>query len=329
MVDKNRLPGEEPVVQRVKPATDTVPEKKAEKPKRPPRKKVTAEEIQAKFEARKATRDERKANREPRELSKLARIVAASLMGVGIIAMGAGITSSTTQHTIEVSANENEAAALAGALEELAPVEGQDTSQLLADGLAAAQARSDELASAQQQFAGIFHAGNTEPSANDGTPGASVLESLEHRRVLAGFFDPSALILTDAEAYTFRTERLLSPGEIDPRQPWYTRYAPVADPEVDEVLDEDAPAQLVMPPDSYTWENSSVTLSGTPGVMLVVWTNTDTESGDLLAWATARYTVETNTFSSLRVDTTTQGAAQQLRLNNSDSTTEPSEETRA
>lgn len=320
MVDKNEVPGETPAEQHQPPPS---------KLKQPARKKVTAEDVQAKFEARKAARVERKTNSEPREMGKLVRIVAASLMGVGIIAMGAGITSSNEQHTVEVSANESEAAALAGAINELTPAEGEDTAQELVDGLAAAQTRSDELAAAQQEFAGIFHAGNSEPSANDGTPGASALASLEHRRALVVFFDPGSLILTDDEAYTFRTERLLSPGEIDPRQPWYTRYSPVAEPVADEVPEENAPGQLVMPPDSYTWETSSVTLSGTPGVMLVVWTNTDTESGDLLAWATARYSVETNTFSSLRVDTTTQGAAQQLRVDTPEPATEPSEETGA
>lgn len=309
MVEKNRLSGETPVVQRIQPAdaekavSGKSPAEPWTKPAAKPRGKVTAEEVEAKFAAMRVNREERKANRPPREMGKLVRVVIASALAVGIVGFALGISNAGEQHTVEVRTNQNKVAALTGALETLSPADGTDTKRKLVDGIAAAQKRSDELAAGQQQFAGIAYTGNAEPGTNDGRPNPAVLRSLEHRKVIAGFFAPESLILTDAQAYTFRTEDLLGPGRIDPRQPWYTRYEPGTDA-----------ARKVASPDSYTWKTASVTLSGTPDVLSVVWTNTDANTGQLLAWATARYSVESNTFRNLSVNKTTQGESQQLKV---------------
>ena len=122
--------------------------------------------------------------------------------------------------------------------------------------------------------------------------------------MLAGFFAPESLLLTDAQAYSFRTEDLLGPGRIDPRQPWFTRYDPAGDT---------GTPRSASDPKSYTWKTVSVALSGSPRLMSVVWTNTDSGTGELLAWATARYSVETNTFKTLSVNRTTRGDSQQLK----------------
>ncbi|MGY4541216.1 GH24 family phage-related lysozyme (muramidase) [Arthrobacter sp. UYNi723] len=308
MVEKNRVAGETPVVQRIPPA-ETVNTASGQgntaKPGTKPRRKVTPEEVEAKFAALRARREERQANRSPREMGKLVRVVIASALGVGIVGFALGINNAGEQHTVEVRTNQNKVAALTGALETLTPADGANTKQKLVDGIAAAQKRSDALAAGQQQFAGIAYAGNAEAGTNDGRPKQAVLKSLEHRKVIAGFFAPEALILTDAQAYTFRTEDLLGPGRIDPRQPWYTRYEPANGNEA---------ARKVAAPESYTWKTASVTLSGTPDVLSVVWTNTDTKTGDLLAWATARYSVESDTFRNLSVNRTTQGESQQLKV---------------
>jgi hypothetical protein len=236
-------------------------------------------------------------------MGPLVRAVVASAMGVGIIGFGLGINASDSQHAADMAAAQSKQASLAGALEAVSPDTGKDTTQKLSAGLAAAQKRSDELAAAQQQFAAIAYAGNSEPGTNDGRPKPAALKSVGHRKDLAGFFAPESLLLTDAQAYSFTTEDLLGPGRIDPRQPWFTRYEPAAGP---------GAARNAADPTSYTWKTASVTLSGTPGVMSVVWTNTDAGTGELLAWATARYSVATNTFGTLEVDKTTQGDSQQL-----------------
>jgi hypothetical protein len=306
MVENNGLPGEGPVVRRVKPGTEkAVSEGSAVEPKAKQRNKITAEEVEAKFAALRAAREARKANRKPRELSKLVRVVVASALGVGIVGFGLGINNAGEQHTVEIQANQSKVASLEGALETLAPANGENTTQKLMDGIAAAQKRSDELAAAQQEFASIASAGNAEPSANNGTPKPAVLKSLEHRKVLAGFFSPESLILTDAEAYSFRTEDLLEPGKIDPRQPWFIRY---------ETAGGEGTARKVAAPDSYAWKTASVTLSGTPDVLSVTFTNSDVKTGELLAWATARYSVKDNTFSNLSVSRTSQGESQQLKV---------------
>jgi hypothetical protein len=307
MLDRDQLPGDEPVVRRVDPADadKTVPEPAPKGPKRSPRQKITPEEVEARFAARRAEREARKANRAPREMGKLVRVVVASALGIGIVCFGLGINNAGEQHAVEVKVNEDKAATLTGALGKLDPTDDKTTKQKLVDGIAAAQKRSGELAAAQQQFAGIFYAGNSEPSANNGTPKPSALKSLEHRKVIAGFFDPESLILTDDQAYSFRTQDLLEPGKIDPRLPWYTRYEPAAGKDG---------VQKVADPASYAWKTAAVTLSGTPDVLSVVFTNSDVKTGELLAWATARYSVKDNTFNNLSVSRTSQGESQQLKV---------------
>lgn len=307
MNDKTRPSDDEPVVRRAKPLVEeeVMPKASTTKPKATPRKKVTAEDMEAKFSVLRADRELRKATRQPREMGKLVRIVVASALGIGTIAFALGIGNAGERHTVEVKANESKVAALTGALEELTPTNGKDATQKLAEGIAAAQKRSGELAAAQQRFASIAYAANMEPGTNDGRPKPAVLKSLEHRKELVEFFAPDSLILTDAEAYTFRTEDLLGPGKIDPRQPWFTRH---------EATGEKGTAQKIADPKSYVWKTASVTPSGTPDVLTVVWSNTDVKTGELLAWATARYSAESNTFRNLSVNKTTQGDSQSLKV---------------
>lgn len=313
-MDRKTIPGGEPVVRRVSSAgaeTPAPPEKPGTGTPKPPRKKVTPEDIEAAFarrRAERAQRNERKAERPPREMGKLVRGVSAAAMGLCIVAGSLAINHAAGEHRTAVAANESRIAALTGALEELAPDDSRaESAEAIAGNLAAARKRGDELAAAQQQFAVISHAGNTEPGNNDGTPKTSVMESLEQRRQLAGFFDPDSLVLTDEQAYTFRTEDLLDPGRIDPRQPWYLRY-------------DGTGGLTASAPESYGWSTASVSLSGTPDVVEVVWTNTETETGELLAWATARYSVKTGTFDTLRVNTTTQGDSHRLKADEKRST---------
>ncbi|MEO3931457.1 hypothetical protein WMO79_01400 [Micrococcaceae bacterium Sec7.4] len=273
-------------------------------PKLAPRTKVTAEDVEAKVTAMLAERQARKAARPARSMRVLVRAVVASAMGVGIIGFGLGINAAHDQRAADLKASQSKEASLTGALDAVSPDSGKDTPQKLTTGLAAAQKRSDEVAAAQQEFAAIAHAGNAEPGTNDGRPKPSVLKSLEHRKVLAGMFAPESLMLTDAQAYSFRTQDLLGPGHIDPRQPWFTRYEPATGT---------GTPRNAADPTSYAWKTVSVTLSGTPGVMGVVWTNTDASTGELLAWATARYSVDTNTFRNLTVNLSTRGESQQLK----------------
>lgn len=337
MVEKQGVPGDDPVVRRVKPAVteQSAPKKRTTALKPPPRKKITPEEVQARFAASRAKREAREAERTPRDMRKLVRAVVASAMGVGIVGFSLGISTASEQHTAVVTTAENRATALTGAIEELMPAEGEDTKQELVDDLARAQQRSDDLAAAQQLFAQIAFGGNTEPGTNDGRPKQSVLAAIEHRRTLAEYFAPESLVLTDDEAYTFRTEDLLGPGRIDPRQDWFTRYEPLTEEDTAEAAEDTdgetatGAVQGVMDPTGYAWRTASVTLSGTPDVMVVLWTNTDTETGELLAWATARYSVESNTFRSLVVNTTTRGDVFQLKVGSSDSGSESEADTAA
>lgn len=271
----------------------------------PKRTKLSAEDMEAKFAARRAERHARTAGRPPGELNKLVRGGVAAMLGVGLIGMALGMSGAASSHEAAVAANESKIVSLQDAVASLAPEAGGETSEALASGLEETLKRSDELAAAQQQFAVIAHAGNDEPGTGDGRPKDSALKALDHRKALAAFFAPQALTLSDAEAYSFRTENLLGPGDMDPRLPWYMRY---------EATGDQGSNQKVADPAGYSWRTASVDLSGTPGVMTVVWTNTDSQSGDLLAWTTARYDTESSTFSSFSFYKTTRGESQQLQV---------------
>lgn len=269
-----------------------------------PRTKVTADDVETMLAGFVSDRRSRKAAQKPRSLGSLARAVVATALGVGIIGFGLGISSENDRHAADMVAARTKQASLEGALAAVDPNTGKDTTQKLTTGLAAARKLSDTVASSQQDFAGIAFAGNTDPVSGDGRPAAATLKSLEHRKALAAFFAPEALLLTDAQAYSFRTNDLLGPGRIDPRQPWFVRYdaAPGA-----------GGRRPAADPKTYSWQTASVSLSGTPGVMSVVWANKDTVTGELLAWATARYSTDTNTFRNLTVTLTTRGDSQQLK----------------
>lgn len=319
MTEEQGADGGPPVVRRVTPpvAGGDFAEWGRKRPQTPaapkfaPRSKVTAEDMEARFTALRAGRQARKAGRTPRSMSGAVRTAVAAAMGVGIIGFGLGINAANIQHEADMKAGQSKLASLSGAVEAVSPENGKDTPKKLTGALAAAQKRSDALAAAQQQFAEIAYAGNADPGTNDGRPKPSVLRSVDHRKSLAAFFAPESLVLTDAEAYSFRTDDLLEPGRIDPRMPWFTRYDPAAGASA---------ARNASDPKSYTWKTASVTLSGSPGVMSVVWTNTDAGTGELLAWATARYSVDNNTFRSLTVTRTTRGESQQLTPKTADTT---------
>jgi len=269
-----------------------------------PRTKVTAEDVEARVAGLLSDRRTRKAARAPRSMRTLVRASVATAMGIGIIGFGLGISSENAQHAADMRAGQTKQASLEGALAAVDPETGKDTPQKLTTGLAAARKLSDSVASSQQDFAAIAFAGNADAVTSDGRPAPATLKSLEHRKALAAFFAPEALLLTDAQAYSFRTNDLLGPGRIDPRQPWFVRY---------EAATATGGLRPAADPKTYSWQTASVSLSGTPGVMSVVWTNTDTATGELLAWATARYSTETNTLRNLTVTLTTRGDSQQLK----------------
>jgi hypothetical protein len=236
-------------------------------------------------------------------MDTLFRGVLASLLGIGIIGTATALGAANAEYSAESATNQGEHETFEGALEELTPEEGVASGQAVVEALAAAQARSAELATAQQGFAAIAYEANAEPDRGDGTPKAAVLKSLEHRKVIVGFFAPTSLLLSEEDAYSFRTNELVDAGQIDPRQPWFTRYETGAD----------GVSQQLAAPESYAWETASVQPSGRPDVVDVVWTNTDVVTGELLSWAEAQYSAETGLFSELEVSMTTQGAAQQLK----------------
>lgn len=299
---ENEAPFVRRITTPVEPAEDV--EEKADKPGRGGRPKLTAEDVEARFTVRREERRARKAEKPPREMGKLVRVVVASGLGLGIIALGMGLNAAEAQFRAETSSNDSKIASLMGAISAVVPEEGGEAVRGLSEGLAAAQKRSNDLAAAEQRFAQIAWEGNRDSRTDDGRPAGAVLRALEHRREMAAFFEPASFVLTDEQAYSFRTEDLTGPGKIDPRQPWFSAY---------ETPPKAGGGPTAASPESYVWKTVSVAPSGTPGVFSVVWANTDTGTGELLAWATARYSVESDAFNTLAVHRTTQGDSRQLR----------------
>ncbi|MFG2684021.1 hypothetical protein, partial [Streptomyces sp. NPDC048392] len=123
------------------------------------------------------------------------------------------------------------------------------------------------------------HSSGTRP--NNGAPNKAALEIIKHRRDMAPLFSRDSFLVSDKEAYSTSS---LTPfdatTEIDPRHAWYIRYD----------------GQNAAAPSTYAWKVETVMPdlsvkdgSGATNQAKVVWLCRDTKSGEVLAWASARY----------------------------------------
>lgn len=297
--------GKTPHVRRVQGGVEPTVKRKKLKDFLPEQEKVTAEDVAASFAARKTKREQKREERPVRKVSSLVTGVLVVALGAGILGFGTGLSRLDVDHGVAVQTNIDKKADLEGTLLTLRPVEEETLSKTLAEDLNTTRERAIALAKAEQGFAEIAYEGNSEPNLNDGRPNPSILKSLEHRKELTGFFAPASLWLSDADAYGFRTQDLLEPGQIDPRQPWFIKY--------DQGEGSAETKRKAASPESYGWKVASVDLSDTPGLMVVIFTNVDKNTGDLLAWASTRYSVKENTFSNLSVRRSTIGDRHSLK----------------
>lgn len=144
-----------------------------------------------------------------------------------------------------------------------------------------AAADAKKVATGEQTFATLYHQASVQPSPNNGTPNKAMLEIIKHRRDMATLFSRESFLASDKEAYSTSS---LTPfdatTEIDPRHAWYIRY--------------DGPNAAA--PSTYAWKVETVMpdlsvkdTSGVTNQAEVVWLCRDTKSGEVLAWASARY----------------------------------------
>lgn len=261
---------------------------------KPEREKVTGSALEARFDQWRAAR---RAKRTPERRARRGRlaVVGALLLALVGIAVYSGIANRVHEEQMQQGTAQLEAleAELVSA-QEVAPVVVMD-----ADSVNTLSSRASEsaaqVAAKQQQFASLYFAENTAIAPGNGAPSSETLAIVEHRRALADNWSPESLIVDESLAYAFATTPYFERTEIDPRFPWYVKYA----------------GTQAADPASYSWQVESVMPSlDAPGTAKVVWVAVDAD-GSKLAWASASYDDGTRMFSDLDLVVTTIGATHQ------------------
>ena len=282
---------------------------------RPPREKVTAEQLEARLEEWGRSRRESKEQRTEAQIQSTSR--RNLLLGAGTIALAAlGMTGlSARRADVEQSENAARIFELESQLSQVGsatPVEGAVEADLttLADAM---RADATTVAALQQRFAELYRAAAMAEDQGNGTPSAEMLAIPEHRRTLAGYFTERSEIAEES-AYDWTTSEPFDIGSrIDTRYAWYVRH------------DEGVASE----PSASTWEVTSATPAlgrigeGSAGVGekgAVTWACRDTAKDQVLAWAQADYTLSppaadgpvadapSGLFSALKVTVTALGA---------------------
>ncbi|MGO4460074.1 hypothetical protein AB4039_22665 [Streptomyces sp. M-16] len=244
--------------------------------------KVTGVELEERFAGWMTRQREKGQARAPADNARLLRRGVTAVMSAGILALvvAAGVTGESFKAT--TADNEARIVRLKEQLDDAqsTPVNADAGAQLskLAE---AAAADAKKVAAGEQTFATLYHQASVQPSPNNGAPNQATLEIVEHRRDLAPLFGKDSFLVSDKEAYSTSS---LTPfdatTEIDPRHAWYIRYD----------------GEKAADPSTYAWKVETVTPdlsvkggSGATNQARVVWLCRDTTSGEVLAWASARY----------------------------------------
>ncbi|MFD4242677.1 hypothetical protein ACFWP3_13910 [Streptomyces sp. NPDC058525] len=260
--------------------TGSMPEEKPAAPKT--HKKVTGAELEERFAGWTLRQRERVQARAPEDNARLFRRGVTSVMGAGILTLA--VATGVTGESYKTSTADNKAriVQLKAQLDDAQsmPVKADAGVQLsrLAE---AAAADAKKVASGEQTFATLYHQAGVQPSPNNGAPNQATLEIIKHRRDMAPLFGKGSFLVSDKEAYSTSS---LTPfdatTEIDPRHAWYIRYH----------------GQNAAAPSTYTWKAETVMpdlgtkdRSGATNQARAVWLCRDTKSGEVLAWASARY----------------------------------------
>ncbi|KOX14014.1 hypothetical protein [Nocardiopsis sp. NRRL B-16309] len=277
------------------------------------RRRMTGDDVQEMLRQRRADRRQRRSERRERRHNGQApqrdtgQVVRMSLGGALMVgAIGTGALAATSTDTTEVQSRDNdlEIASLEGEIRELeaASWDEGDAAALeeqLDEAVDQAREKGEEVAELQTTYQEILADLDDAELSGDGEGDGGGDEALapvsEHRAKLVDYFDESARIVENEDAYRPGADVPHGPGEIDVLFPWYIRYA-------DEHRDQYAEASL------NSWELVSATPRiGSQGTVTVAWLNSDASSGDLLAWARGTYDAEAGAFISVSVGQTTIG----------------------
>jgi hypothetical protein len=246
------------------------------------RTKVTGVELEERFAGWMMRRREKGQARAPADNARLLRRGVTAVMSAGILALV--ITAGVTGESFKTTTADNEARILQ-LTQQLDDAQSKpakaDVGAQLSELAEAAAADAKKVAAGEQTFAELYHQADVQPSPKNGAPNQATLEIVKHRRDLAPLFGKDSFLVSDKEAYSTSS---LTPfdatTEIDPRHAWYIRY------------DGDKAAA----PSTYAWKVETVMPdlsvkggSGATNQARVIWLCRDTTSGEVLAWASARY----------------------------------------
>lgn len=260
--------------------TGSMPEERPAAPKT--RKKVTGAELEERFAGWTMRQREKVQVRTPEDNARLIRRSVTAVMGVGILALV--VVTGVAGESFKASTADNKAriVQLKGQLDDAqsTPVTA-DAAADLSKLTEAAAADAKKVATGEQAFATLFHQASVQPSPNNGAPNKATLEIIKHRRDMALLFSKDSFLVSGKEAYSTSS---LAPfdatTEIDPRYAWYIRYD----------------GQNAAAPSRYAWKVETVmpdlsmkSVSGMTNQAKAVWLCRDTKSGEVLAWASARY----------------------------------------
>ncbi|MDX2545850.1 hypothetical protein ACOT81_37955 [Streptomyces sp. WI04-05B] len=260
--------------------TGSMPEEKPAAPKT--RKKVTGAELEERFVGWTMLQREKVMVRTPEDNARLIRRSVTAVMGVGILALVVATGVAGESFKASTADNEAQIVQLKGQLDDArsTPVPA-DAGAQLSRLTEAAAADAKKVATGEQAFATLYHQAGVQPSPNNGAPNQATLEIIKHRRDMAALFSKDSFLVSDKEAYSTSS---LTPfdatTEIDPRYAWYIRYD----------------GQNAAAPSTYAWKVGTVmpdlsmqNVSGMTIQAKVLWLCRDTKSGEVLAWASARY----------------------------------------
>ncbi|MEU0942520.1 hypothetical protein ABZ379_06945 [Streptomyces canus] len=260
--------------------TGSVPEEQPAAPKT--RKQLTGAELEERFAGWTMRQRERVRARSPADNARLIRRSVTAVMGGGILALV--VATGVVGESFKASTADNEAqiVQLKGQLSDARSTPAPaDAGAQLSKLTEAAAVGAKKVASGEQSFATLYHQAGVQPSPHNGAPDKPTLEVIKHRRDMAPLFSTDSLLVSDKEAYSTSS---LTPfdatTEIDPRYAWYVRYD----------------GQNAAAPSTYAWKVETVMPdlsvkdgSGATNQAKVVWLCRDTKSGEVLAWASARY----------------------------------------
>ncbi|MFK0179701.1 hypothetical protein ACIQVR_27445 [Streptomyces xanthochromogenes] len=257
-----------------------MPEEKPAAPKT--RKKVTGTELEERFTDWTKRQREQVQARSPEDNARLIRRSVTAMMGAGILTLV--VATGVVGESFKASTADNEAQIiqLKGQLAnaQSTPVKAGAGAQL-SKLTEAAATDAKKVATGEQTFATLYYQADVKASPNNGAPNQATLEIIKHRRDMAPLFSKESFLVSDKEAYSTSS---LTPfdatTEIDPRHAWYIRYF----------------GQNAAAPSTYAWKVETVmpdlsvkNVSGVTNQAKVVWLCRDTKSGEVLAWASARY----------------------------------------